>query len=180
MPEFHKHSPALTSYFSLQKLLLPTTKPLPTVVTIVIATSLVVRPGVTRSARSGSRSDWTGMCVSRCRDISRRRLNQHEVPPGIMIAFMATLYRRRTAVAEPWSRRVAAAVRGGKHRGVPRRSVNRSTRRGVMPIGSGRVSDQAAEWGRECLHPWSRFSCQVRFYWLRPVRSDVRARHQSS
>jgi len=40
------------------------------------------------------------------RDIPRRRHNEHEAPPGNGIAFMATLYRRRTAVAEP----LAAAV----------------------------------------------------------------------
>ena len=40
---------------------------------------------------------------------------------------MATRYWRRSAVADPWSRRVAAAVRGGKHRGVPRRSVMASS-----------------------------------------------------
>jgi hypothetical protein len=32
----------------------------------------------------------------------RRRLNEHEAPPANTIAFKATSYRRRTAVAEPW------------------------------------------------------------------------------
>jgi hypothetical protein len=41
-------------------------------------------------------------------------------------AFMATLYRRRTAVAEPW--RAALLPVRGKHRGVTRRSVGGAAR----------------------------------------------------
>jgi hypothetical protein len=35
-------------------------------------------------------------------DVPRRRHNEHEAPPVNTIAFRATSYRRRTAVAEPW------------------------------------------------------------------------------
>lgn len=46
------------------------------------------------------------------RDIPRRRHNEHEAPPANTIAFKATSYRRRTAVAEPLARRVAFVARG--------------------------------------------------------------------